>query len=65
MTEDSTHVGPNEGDPARRGAQIGVGLVPDEVIEGEAESQAAGRQPDDEPVEPGRGDEPSRGNDER
>ena len=53
MTEDSTHIGPNDGDPARRGGQIGTGLVPDEVVEGEAETAAAAGQADEGLVEPG------------
>lgn len=53
MTEDSAHLG-SPVDPARSGANIGVGLVPDEETEGRAEAaaHAVGAQPDEGLVEP-------------
>jgi hypothetical protein len=55
VTEESAHHGPPPDDPARRGGTIGSGLVPDEVIEGRAETaaHAVGPQPDEGLVEPG------------
>src|SRR3954449_742789 len=56
MTEDSAHLG-SPVDPADAGGNIGVGLVPDEVVEGQAEAAAhtVGPQPDEGLVEPGGG----------
>jgi hypothetical protein len=54
MTEDTAHLG-SPVDPADAGGNIGVGLVPDEVVEGQAEVAAhtVGPQPDEGLVEPG------------
>lgn len=53
MSEHSAQIGGNPADPARRGGQIGSGLVPDEVTEGQAQTQAASGQADEGLVEPG------------
>jgi hypothetical protein len=60
MTEESAHsiAAPSAGrgsDPATRGATIGSGLVPEEAVEGAAETAAhsVGPQPAEGLVEPG------------
>ena len=60
MTEESAHsvTSPGSGpgsDPAERGGTIGSGLVPEEAVEGAAETAAhsVGPQPDEGLVEPG------------
>jgi hypothetical protein len=60
MTEQSAHsvAAPTSGDgadPANRGGTIGSGLVPEEAVEGAAETAAhsVGAQPDEGLVEPG------------
>ena len=56
MTEESAHSVPAGGDtdPARRGATIGAGLVPEESVEGAAETAAhTAGQPHEGLVEPG------------
>ena len=60
MTEDSAHSVPAapDSDPAHRGATIGAGLVPEEAVEGAAETAAhkaakTARQPHEGLVEPG------------
>jgi len=60
MTEDNAHsagvplTGPGA-DPAHRGGTIGAGLVPEESVEGAAETAAhsVGPQPDEGLVQPG------------
>ena len=56
MTEESAHsvpAGPDS-DPAARGATIGAGLVPEESVEGAAETAAhTSGQPHEGLVEPG------------
>jgi hypothetical protein len=54
MTEDSAHLG-SPVDPSKSGGNVGVGLVPDEDVEGRAEAAAhtVGPQPDEGLVEPG------------
>ena len=60
MTEETPHsvtapVSGSGADPARRGGTIGAGLVPEEVVEGAAETAAhsGGAQPDEGLVQPG------------
>lgn len=58
MTENASQLGraaEETADPARRGGTIGAGLVPDEVVEGRAETaaHALGGQPDEGLVVPG------------
>jgi len=60
MTEETPHstTAPVDGrgaDPASRGGTIGSGLVPEESVEGAAETaaRAAGPQPDEGLLEPG------------
>ena len=56
MTEESAHSVPAaaDSDPADRGATIGVGLVPEESVEGAAETAShTTEQPHEGLVEPG------------
>lgn len=60
MTEETPHsvTAPGSGpgaDPAQRGGTIGSGMLPEEVVEGRAETaaHAVGPQPDEGLVEPG------------
>jgi hypothetical protein len=56
MTEQSAHSVPADpnSDPAHRGATIGAGLVPEESVEGAAETAShTARQPHEGLVEPG------------
>jgi hypothetical protein len=54
VTEESAHLG-SPVDPARAGGTIGAGLVPDESVEGQAETAAhtVGPRSDEGLVEPG------------
>lgn len=56
VTEDSAHSVPaaSDSDPAGRGGTIGAGLVPEEAVEGAAETAAhTSGQPHEGLVEPG------------